>query len=483
MSAPNSPYLEGNFAPVREEITVDNLTIIGELPPEINGMFVRNGPNPQFQPSGNYHWFDGDGMLHGVRLQDGKASYRNRFIRTQCFEYESDAGKPLWGGMLDKPSFRSLFRPPHGLMMKNTANIALTWHDGRLLALWEQGDPHEISVPGLETVGPYTYNGQLTHAFTAHPKIDAVTGEMMFFGYGIGKREKVHYSVVSAEGEILRTVPIHIPKAVMMHDFAVTENYTIFMDLPLEFNMLGMLRGKDFFRFNQNRPSRFGIMPRHGDGTQIRWFEGPPCFVYHTVNAWEEGNNVVLVGCRMEKTDVIAPPPGHSTKTAGHSMKIETSSKPQNLAHLHRWTFNLITGQMHEEQLDDRVAEFPRYNEDLTGRRNRYSYTGHGTMPEAGKGQLFYGLIKYDLQTGTSMEHSFGRNRYGGEAAFIPHPDASAEDDGWLVTLVFDQESEQSELVVVHAQHLDQPPVARVLIPQRVPYGFHTIWIDDAQMG
>ena len=154
-------------------------------------------------------------------------------------------------------------------MMKNTANIALTWHDGHLLALWEMGDPHEISVPGLETIGPYTYNGQLTHVFTAHPKIDAVTGEMMFFGYGIGKRENLHYNVVSAAGEILRTVPIYIPKAVMMHDFAITENYTIFMDLPFVFSTIGMLRGTNLFRFNQNRPSRFGILPRHGDNGDV----------------------------------------------------------------------------------------------------------------------------------------------------------------------------------------------------------------------
>jgi len=435
MTAPISPYLEGNFAPVHEEITVDNLTVIGELPRDLNGMFVRNGPNPRFKPEGNYHWFDGDGMLHGIRLQEGKASYRNRYIRTQCFEYESEAGRPLWGSMLDKLSIRKTLFPPHGVRMKNSANIALTWHDGRLMALWEMGDPHEISVPGLETVGPYNYNGNLTHAFTAHPKVDAVTGEMMFFGYSIGTREKLHYSVVSAEGQILRS-----------------------------------------------------IVPRHGGNSDVRWFEGPPCYVYHTVNAWEEatetvGDEIVLVGCRMEQTDVIAPP-GHSTKDPGHSMEVErANSKPQNLANLHRWVFNLKSGEMREEQLDDRVAEFPRYNEALTGRRNRYSYTGQGTMPDPGQGQLFYGLIKYDLQSGTSVEHNFGPNRYGGEAAFVPRPAGSAEDDGWLVTIVFDEATESSELVVVDAQHLDQPPVARVLMPQRVPYGFHSIWLDDGQIG
>ena len=476
-----SPYLEGNFAPVREEITADNLTIIGELPRNLNGMFVRNGPNPQFKPAGNYHWFDGDGMLHGIRLQEGKATYRNRYIRTQCFDLETKAGKPLWGSMLDKLSLRKVFFPPHGIMMKNTANIALTWHDGRLMALWEQGEPHEISVPGLETVGPYTYGGQLTHAFTAHPKVDALTGEMMFFGYGVGKREKLHYSVVSAEGELLRTVPIQIPKSVMMHDFAITENYTIFMDLPVEMTIMNMVLGRDLFQFNERRPSRFGIMPRHGDNSDIRWFEGPPCYVFHTVNAWEEGDNVMLVACRMERTNVGVPP-GHSLENPGHSMHVDKNGNDANLGHLHKWTFNMRTGQVREEQLDDRIAEFPRMNEQLLGRQNRYGYTGHAMMPEDGGPQLFQGLLKYDMQTGTCEEHDFGRNRYGGEGVFVPRPDGSAEDDGWLITVVFDEEHERSELVVVDAQNVDQPPVARVLIPQRVPYGFHSIWLDDDQI-
>ena len=164
-------------------------------------------------------------------------------------------------------------------------------------------------------------------------------------------------------------------------------------------------------------------------------------------------------------------------------MQVERGSgNSQNLANLHRWIFNMKSGDMREDQLDDRVAEFPRYNEALTGRRNRYSYTGQGTIPEPDKGQLFYGLIKYDLQRGEGIEHNFGRKRYGGEAVFVPHPDGLAEDDGWLVTIVFDEASESSELIVVDAQHLDQPPVARVLIPQRVPFGFHAIWLDERQI-
>lgn len=198
----DNPYLMGPYAPVDTEIDASDLEVIGEIPDDLNGLYVRNGPNPQHIPAGRYHWFDGDGMLHGVRIAGGKASYRNRYVRTKGFEIEREAGRALWTGLLEPPRFDN----PHG-PFKNAANTALVWHDGRLLALWEGGEPHTIRVPGLETIGPYTYGGKLVSAFTAHPKVDEVTGEMMFFGYSMVQPPFVKYSVVSAAGELLRTVP------------------------------------------------------------------------------------------------------------------------------------------------------------------------------------------------------------------------------------------------------------------------------------
>ena len=225
MTASLNPYLADNFAPVQTESTADQLSVLGEIPLELNGMFVRNEPNPQFPPVGTYHWFDGDGMLHGVRIQDGKASYRNRYIRTQGFEQERRAGRALFGGLL---------QPLQG-GFKNVANTAIVWHRERLLALWEGGEPHAIAVPSLETLGSHTFGGKLTSPVTAHPKIDPVTKEMMFFGYSLAQPPHVKYSIVSSDGKLLRTVPIELPVGVMMHDFAITEHYTIFMDLPLTF--------------------------------------------------------------------------------------------------------------------------------------------------------------------------------------------------------------------------------------------------------
>jgi carotenoid cleavage dioxygenase len=456
-----NPFLEDNFAPVHEEVTADKLKVIGELPSDLSGMFVRNGPNPQFPPIGQYHWFDGDGMLHGVQISNGKAQYRNRYIQTRGFKIERDEGRAIWSGLLEPPQPNNPYGPG-----KNTANTALVCHDGRLLALWEGGAPHAIALPSLETVGEYTYNGKLASAFTAHPKIDPVTGEMMFFGYSLFAPPFLKYSVVSAKGELLRTVPIDLPMGVMMHDFAITEHYTIFMDLPLTFNMERVRRGEPAFLFEPERPSRFGIVPRHGDNSSIRWFESPACYVFHTLNAYEEGDEVVLLACRLNYTNVLMSKP----------TPVESEG---DCAPLYRWRFNLRTGTVQEEALDDRSSDFPRINEQLMGRPTRYGYTARMSPDPS---PVFDGVIKYDLSGGSS-HHEFGAGRYGGEAVFVPRPGAMAEDDGWLLTFVYDKGEETSELVVVNAQDMAAEPVARVLIPQRVPYGFHGTWVSEEQVG
>lgn len=456
-----NPYLDDNFAPVHTEITTDQLQVIGDLPSDLCGMFVRNGPNPQFPPLGRYHWFDGDGMLHGVQISDGIARYRNRYVRTRGWKIEHEANRAIWTGLQEPPQPDN----PHG-PSKNTANTALVWHDGRLLALWEGGDPHQIELPSLETVGPYTYENQLASAFTAHPKVDVVTGEMMFFGYSPVKPPHLHYSVVSAQGKLLRTEPIDLPVGVMMHDFAITEHYTIFMDLPLTFRWERMKRGEPALMFESELPSRFGILPRHGNNSSIRWFESPACYMFHTLNAYESTDEVVLIGCHMHGTTVL------DASTASRDSK-------SNIPHLHRWRFNLSTGIVIDGPLDDIPSEFPRVNEQHLGRPTRYGYTARtaaSSMP------LFDGLLKYDLFTGSSQYHSFGPGRYGGEGVFVPKPGATAEDDGWLLTFVYDEVEKTSELVLVNAIDMTSEPVARIIIPTRVPYGFHGTWIPQAQM-
>ncbi|MBW4563354.1 MAG: carotenoid oxygenase family protein [Mojavia pulchra JT2-VF2] len=451
-------YLEKNFAPVELEITADNLSVIGEIPPELNGMLIRNGPNPLFPSPAWYHWFDGHGMLHGVQISNGKAKYHNRYIQTQGWKTEKDAGRAIWSGFLTPPQPESPNAPPI-----NTANTAVVWHANRLLALWEGGEPYQIQVPELTTVGSYTYGGELQSAFTAHPKVDCATGEMMFFGYSWVNLPHLQYSVVSPQGKLLRTVPIDLPVGVMMHDFAITANYTIFMNLPLTFRLERAQQGKPPLLFEKDIPSRFGILPRHGDNSSIRWFEAPACYVAHTLNAYEDGDEVVLIACRMPTTTMLGlagrPQDNHS-----------------DISFLYKWRFNLKTGAVIEEPLDDIPSEFPRVNDQQLGHKTRYGYSSR-MIPNSVP--LFDGVIKYDFANGSSQTHVLGKGRYGGEGVFVPRPNAIDEDDGWLLTFVYDEVANISELLVLNAKDITAEPVARIMIPQRVPYGFHGTWIDQ----
>jgi carotenoid cleavage dioxygenase len=465
---PKSFFLSGNFAPVHEEVTADDLPIIGRIPPGLEGMFVRNGPNPQFTPKGNYHWFDGDGMLHGVRLQAGKASYRNRYVRTAGWEAERRAGKALYGGISDPPDMTKVMAgdPP----FKNAANTALVWHDGRLLALWEAGPPHIIRVPSLETAGVHTYGGKLKHPFTAHPKVDPETGEMFLFGYQLMAKPYLQYSVVNAQGELVRTLAIDIPEPVMMHDFALSSRHVIFLDLPEVFDMKRALSGKHPLWFNRNRPARFGIMPRQGTADQIRWFESPACFIFHVLNAYDEGEAVVLQACRMpEFPDIVEFGTSHPTDRDGN-MPVPSV--------LYQWRFDLRTGKVSEGPLDDQPSEFPRVNELRLGRKTRFGYAGL-----AGTNVRFSGLLKFDLEKRRTEQHQHGPGRFGGEGVFVPKPEGTAEDAGWLLTYVHDEAQGKSELVIIDAEDFASPPVARVQLPQRVPYGFHGTWVDAKNLG
>jgi carotenoid cleavage dioxygenase-like enzyme len=458
VAPPKSPFLLGNFAPVHEEITVDRLEVIGKLPAELRGMFVRNGPNPQFTPVGNYHWFDGDGMLHGVRLEEGHASYRNRYVRTEGWKEEREAGNALYGGLADPIDLKRILSGKQPF--KNAANTALIWHDGRLLALWEGGPPTEIRVPELETVGLHTYGGKLRHAFTAHPKVDPVTGEMLFFGYS-ALSPLIHYSIVDPSGQLVSTTPIKVRRPVMMHDFAVTEQYSIFMDLPAEFRMEPAGTKGTTLHFDRERGSRFGVLARHGKGSEVRWFESPSCFVFHTVNAYEDGDEIVLLACRM-------PDYPQMLQLQDPRQPADADPLAAGKAVVYRWRFNLKSGETREEPLDEVACELPRVDERRLGRRTRFAYS-----MDVRSGRL----IKYDLQRGTSSFHDFGAGRTGGEPVFVPRSADAEEDDGWLITYVFDAAEQRSEMVVIASREFSAQPVARVKIPARIPVGFHGTWI------
>jgi carotenoid cleavage dioxygenase len=462
VAAPQSPYLEGNYAPVPTEIAADNLKVIGEIPPDLAGTFVRNGSNPRFAPKGRYHWFDGDGMVHGVHIARGAASYRNRWVRTKAFLEEEREGRPLWTGVTERPDFSN----PRG-PFKDTANTDLVYHAGKLLALWWLGgEPYHISVPDLETCGVMAFGDRMP-AVTAHPKVDPMTGEMIIFDYKPFPPYFTH-AVVSPDGALSHVTTVDFPGPRLQHDIAITERYTLLFDMSMMWDPDMLAKGKIRVRFYRDKPTRIGVLPRRGAGSEVRWFEVAPCYMYHAINAWEEGDSIVLIGGRIEHplADDPANPKGiRDVPTIGF-LRLEPR--------LHRWRLNLTTGQATEEPLDDILTEFPRMDNRRLGRRSRYAYS---PLIAHAPTVLFEGFVKYDTERSGSATHRYAKGWFGGEVVFAPRAGSKEEDDGYLVTFVVEEATGTSELHVIDARDVTRGPVARVLIPQRVPTGYHAWWV------
>lgn len=453
------PFLTGNFAPVTEELDGADLIVTGTIPQALQGHYLRNGSNPAFAPRGRYHWFDGDGMIHAVHLEGGHASYRNRWVRTFGLQVEREAGSALFGGINnfvipDDPDLFSRMGGP----FKNVANTHVVEHAGKVLALWEGGFPHELDRD-LDTIGLYDFDGRLEGAMTAHPKIDPVTGEMLFFGYS-QLPPYLRFHVVDASGALVHSQEIDIPAGVMMHDFVITDRHAVFLDAPALFDLEAVLHGGPAIRWAPEQGCRIGVLPRDPSAGGITWHEVDPCFVFHFVNAWSDGDRLVVDAARHPRLSMPGDDPG-------------TGAGAPTLA---RFTVDLNRGGATTEQLDDRAIEFPRIDERRTGLHARYGYSPSGPPGGTGVG-VFDRLLKYDLDGSDVQEVVFGPGRGTGEAVFAPDPDGTAEDDGWLLAYVHDETTDQTELVIIDARDLPAGPVATVRLPARVPYGFHGSWM------
>ncbi len=431
-----NPYLSGGYAPVTDESTFMDLEVIGSVPEELDGTFLRVGPNPivPTDPS-SYHWFLGDGMVHAIDLQGGRAvSYRNRWVRTD------HAAAALGEEPIpDQP-------PEVFLPGANVANTSIVTHAGRTLALVEVCLPTEITA-SADTLGRHDFGGRLRTSMTAHPKIDPVTSEMFFFGYDLFGPPYIRFHVVDAAGALARTEPITFAGPTLVHDFAITEQSVIWMDLPVVFDA-SLIGQRPFpFSWQPDRGARIGVMPRSGGDVDIQWFEIEPCFVYHVLNAYETPDQVVI--------DVIRYGDMFTTDRHGAG-----GSEPS----LERITLHRRTGVSSRERIDDRAQEFPRVADRRVGRRHRYGYT----VTE-------HSLLKYDLDLGVVEAHHLGDTTVPGEAIFVPSAAANADDEGWLLTIVHDTRSQHSALLVIDAH--DLRTVAHIAIPQRIPHGFHAHWV------
>ena len=443
MTTVENRYLTGNYAPVANEVTATELAVTGSLPEVLSGRYLRNGPNPFSAPEpSTYHWFAGDGMVHGIRLRDGRAEwYRNRWVRSA--EIAQALGEPVRPG------------PVHA-DMDFASNTNVIGHAGRTFAIVEAGArPYELTYE-LDTVGPTDFGGTLPGAYTAHPKRDPATGELHAVSYYWGWGNLVQYTVVDTAGAVRKVVDIEVGGPVSVHDMSLTERFVVIYDLPVVFDVEAATSGAGFpYRWDPDYRARVGLLDRDGGADDVRWFDVEPCYVFHPMNAYDDGDRVVLDVVRHGKmfdTHRLGPDEGPPT--------------------LERWTVDVTGDKVVEERLDDRGQEFPRVDERVVGRRHRYGYAGAFLGNETA-------LVKHDLDRRTSEVRLLASAGGASEAVFVPSGPEAGEDDGWVLAVVYDPDRDTSDLLVLNAGDFTGEPQAIVHLPQRVPFGFHGNWVPD----
>ena len=438
-------WLDGNYGPVTVETTATDLPVSGALPPALTGLYLRNGSNPLRGVSP--HWFLGDGMVHGVRVEGGKASwYRNRWARTGLYDH---------GGGLGAAG------APGGTA--TLSNVSVVHTADQTLSLGEVGVPYLLDPADLSTLGPVPGDGGTNGNMTAHPKVDPATGLMHSFGYGFSE-PFLEYRVHDASGAVVSNQPVAVPRSVMMHDFAITSSDVIFLDLPVLFDMDAAVRmvsdpasGAVPYRWDPSAGARIGVMPLGGPTSAVRWVDIEPCYVYHTINAARRGADVVLDVCRLDSTFGPAALASASTR--------------------HRWTIG--TGgralTFRDEVLDVPPADLPTI--DLRHRGTTWRHAWLAELSSHPGAVDFVGCQHIDMATGRLDRWQPGAGRTSGEWLFVPG--GPGEGEGWVLAFVYDAATDRSDLVVLDAHHVAGGPVAEVHLPVRVPYGFHGAFVTE----
>jgi carotenoid cleavage dioxygenase len=442
-------YLAGNYGPITEEVTAFDLPVIGELPADLCGRYLRNGPNPigEVDPA-THHWFMGDGMVHGIRLNGGRAEwYRNRYVGSAAVSaarQQPDIAGPNWSGTL------------------GGANTNVGGFAGTTWAMVEAGgSPVELTYE-LDTVGRNDFFGTLPGAFTAHPKVDPDTGEMHAMVYAWAQwMDHVQYVVVGADGRVRKTLDIPLPGMTMLHDMSLTQRFAVVYDQPVTVDFDLAFAGRFPFLWNPDYGNRVGLLPRDGSVEDIVWIDVPLCYSYHPMNAYDAADGSVVIDLcvydRMFDADILGP-------------------FGDFLGRYERWVLNPSLRTASITVIDESPNEFPRHRGSLTGKEYRYGYCASPNVADAAAG---WPTLKHDMVTGERTVFDHGPGRAAGEPVFVSRPDATAEDDGWLVTYVHDQAEGTAEFAVIDAQDFGRGYVAQVPLPQRVPFGFHGNWVSD----
>ncbi|HET9693255.1 MAG TPA: carotenoid oxygenase family protein [Steroidobacteraceae bacterium] len=467
----DNPYLHGPYTPVVSEITAVDLEVLqGEIPHDLYGAYLRNGPNPVLKPRGTYHWFDGDGMVHGVYFRDGRASYVRKWVRTRALREEMQRGTVELAGIMGPFDVSRVGDGAQAInpdYCKDTGNTTLVLHHGRILAQWyNAGRVHALDPLTLDTLGEEDFGGALDTTLNAHPKVDPRNGDYLDYDYGDFKSYLTYY-VIGADGRLKHKARVDLPGPRLPHDTTFTPNYTILHDFPLYHDVEVLRRtGHRVVQFHRDEPSRFGVIPRCGTQEQVRWFEFEPGYVLHMVNAWEDGDCIVMDGCFQPDPTIRRDP----TEGPLGSMIAYLRYR----GHLRRWRMNLRTGEKHEQQLDDLNVEFCLPDTELYGVKSRYSY--HQRIPTDLQTLAFDALVKYDHERGTREVYQYADGWYPSEAPFARSTRGGDEDAGYVTTIATNVYDYRSEAWIFDAKRITDGPIARVRIPARVAPGFHAYW-------
>ena len=428
LTQPQNPYLEGNYATVADQLFTETLKVKGDIPSDLNGLLVRNGPNPLKAPNPKrHHWFVGDGMLHGVRISEGRpAWYRNQTVRAN----------------------------------KSSPNTHVIGHAGNIYALVEAGgDPVMIDAE-LNSLSRAPFDATLKRGFSAHTKFEAATGSLHAICYDFKRGYRASYLEIAADNTVKQHHELDLPGQPMIHDCAITDQYVIVFDLPVTFSLSRMLRRYFPFAWNSKHQARIGLLNRHQPDEAIRWFEIAPCYIFHPQNAFEDDQGrVTLEGMRYERI----------------FDRVKIGPFGESLPYLTRWTLDPASGDTAEQQVDDHPAEFPRVHPAMEGKPTQYGYAlGLARDPSATN---FNQIIKYHRDNDRAERHNLSASQMAGEPIFVPAAGAASEDDGYLLSFVFDQSTNASSIMILDAQNVAAAPIAEIELPQRVPFGFHGSWI------
>ncbi|MEU8900278.1 carotenoid oxygenase family protein [Nocardia sp. NPDC048505] len=458
-----SPFLAGHHRPTRMEVDAPDLFVEGELPTDLAGVFYRNGAEPLYPPlDEDYHWFDGDGMVYAFFLAGGRVSMRNRWVRTDKLLLEMRAGRRLFG-VHGNPATTD---PLAAGTRYNTANTNIVIHGGKLLALMEGAPPVELDPRTLDTLGEEHYGGVVTTTFSAHPKVDHATGELINIGVlarAKGAQPEIRYDIIDLEGVVTRTEVIPVPHQSMMHTFFVTENFVVFPVTPLDVSVRRAMSGGPMVAWDPDRPTKLGLMPRTGGAADVRWFEAEPRQMMHEANVWEQDGRIVADVAAAEGTALF--PDLHGRRR----------SHAETRQSLRRWTIDPRAGTdvVREQVLNDRDIQFPRPDDRLMTRRTDFAFANSNLHSADGRADGMDSVLRVDTRTGAEDLYHFGAGAAAGELIFAPRVGGTTELDGYALTLVHRAGAAETHLEVFDAADLSGGPLARVRIPFRIPSGFH----------